>query len=65
MNATYPATLVVHTPKGPEPCCDKHAAAMRGLMSMLGAHVLTVPASDGAECANCRNEAKAGPKEAA
>lgn len=57
MTPTYPATLVLHTPNGPEPCCDKHAAALRGLMSMLGAHVLTVPAPEGSECANCRNEA--------
>lgn len=52
------ATLVVHTPKGPEPCCDKHAAQVRGVMFLLGAHVFTVPAADGAECTNCLNEAK-------
>lgn len=52
------ATLVVHTPKGPEPCCDKHAAQLRGAMFLLGSHVYTVPAAAGQECANCVNEAK-------
>jgi len=55
---THSATLVVHTPKGPEPCCDKHAAELRGAMFLLGACVYTVPASAGAQCANCINEVK-------
>lgn len=54
--AAYPATLIVHTPKGQEPCCDKHAAQLRGAMFLLAAHVFTVPAEAGAECNNCRNE---------
>ena len=58
MKTHFPATLVLHTPNGPEPCCDKHAAALRGVMSMFGANVLTVPAPAGSECANCRNEAQ-------
>lgn len=51
------ATLVVHTPKGPEACCDKHAAQLRGVMFLLGACVYTVPAAASTECANCINEA--------
>lgn len=52
------ATLVVHTPKGPEPCRDKHAAQIRGAMFLLGSHVYTVPAAAGQVCANCVSEAK-------
>jgi hypothetical protein len=54
----HPASLVVHTPKGPESCCDKHAAQLRGAMFLLGACVYTVPAAADAQCANCVNEAK-------
>jgi len=58
MTTPFPATLVLHTPKGEQSYCDKHAAEVRGAMSLLGAKVLTVPAPVGSECADCRDEAR-------
>jgi len=52
------ATLVVHTPDGPQPCCDRHAAEVRGAMFLLSAAVYTVPAPRGQRCATCVREAK-------
>lgn len=58
MTTTFPATLVLHTPKGETPCCDKHAAELRGALSLLGGQVLTVPAPVDSECVDCRAEAR-------
>ena len=55
----HPAEVTVHTPTGPVHCCVKHARNLEGFMRMLGAHSHAVKAPDGAECANCINEAKA------
>ena len=54
----YPATFTMHTPSGPTHCCVKHARQLESLMRMLGAHTNAVKAPEGAECANCKNEAK-------
>lgn len=56
MTTPFPATLVLHTRTGEKACCDKHAAEVRGAMSLLGAQVLTVPAPEGSECSYCRAE---------
>ena len=55
----HPAEFTVHTPTGPAHSCIKHARQIEGLMRLLGAHTHAVKAPDGAECANCINEAKA------
>lgn len=55
---TYPATLLVHCPQGPEPCCEKHARGLMGLMRFMGAHTVAQKIDPGLECNNCRNEAK-------
>lgn len=55
----HPAEFTVHTPTGPVHSCIKHARQIEGLMRLLGAHTHAVKAPDGAECANCINEAKA------
>ena len=55
----HPAEFTVHTPTGPVHSCVKHARQIEGFMRMLGAHTHAVKAPDGAECANCINEAKA------
>lgn len=54
----HAATRVVHTPSGPAHACDEHAEQLTGLYSFLGAHVVHTGAPDGAQCANCINEAK-------
>ncbi len=51
------ATLVVHTPDGPQPCCDRHAAEVRGALFLLSAQVYTVPAAKGQRCTTCMREA--------
>jgi hypothetical protein len=53
-----PATFIDHTPSGPTPCCAAHAQKIEGLMRFLGAHVNFTKAPDGAQCANCENEAR-------
>ncbi len=53
----YPAGWTVHTPSGETNCCTKHAMQLKALMSLMGAHVNTHVAPDGAECENCKNEA--------
>ena len=60
----YPATFTMHTPSGPTHCCVKHARQLESLMRMLGAHTNAVKAPEGAECANCKNEAKHMPSNA-
>jgi hypothetical protein len=58
MIAKYPATMIVHTAQGPEPCCDKHAIMVKNLFQFMGSHVNATPAAESAECNNCRNEAR-------
>ena len=57
--APYPASLIVHTPSGPVPACEAHAAKIKVLLSFMGCHTNATPAPEGAECPNCRNAAKA------
>lgn len=52
------AIITMHTPTGPTHCCMKHARQLERLMRMLGAHTNAVKAPEGAECENCKNEAK-------
>ncbi len=54
----YPAAVTMHCPTGPVHSCYMHAAQIRGLMGFLGTHVGETDAPDGAQCANCVNEAK-------
>jgi hypothetical protein len=56
----YPAVFTMHTPSGPTDCCVKHARAVENLFRFMGAHVNATKAPDGAQCANCINEAKKG-----
>ena len=59
----YPATLIVHTVNGSEPCCINHADKLIRVMNFLGAGARVDCADDATECNNCRNEAeKAGGK---
>ena len=51
------ALLTVHTPSGPTYACEHHALQIAGLMRFMGCHTHTTAAPDGAECANCKNEA--------
>jgi hypothetical protein len=53
----YPATHIIHTVQGPEPCCAKHAVMLRNLMQFMGSGVNATVAPEGSECNNCRNEA--------
>jgi hypothetical protein len=56
---TFPATCVAHWPSGPVSCCAAHANALVAIGQVMACNVaVTLPAPDGAECANCKNEAK-------
>lgn len=54
----YAAVWTVHTPSGPTDACEAHADKIQRLMSFLGAYTNKTHAPEGAECANCLNEAK-------
>jgi hypothetical protein len=54
----YAAVWTVHTPTGPTDACEAHADKIQVLMSFLGAYTNKTPAPEGAQCANCINEAK-------
>lgn len=56
--AQHPATVTVHTPSGPTHACADHARKLAGLLAFLGTHAAVTEAPEGAECANCQNEAK-------
>jgi hypothetical protein len=56
----FPATRIVHWPTGPVAACDEHSLQLLGLSRFLGAHVGVSNAPDGAECGNCKNEARNG-----
>ena len=59
--AEYPATHVAHWATGPVNCCEEHARQIAGMGRFLRTHVaVTVPAPEGSECSNCRNEAGGG-----
>lgn len=60
MNAPvrFPAVFTMHTPQGPTHCCVKHARQAEALFRFMGAYTNATKAPDGAECANCINEAK-------
>lgn len=54
------ATQIVHWPGKDTAACDKHAARLRGLASMMGFPVSsTIALSEDIPCANCSNEEKA------
>lgn len=53
------ATQIVHWPGKDTAACDRHAAQLRGLASMMGFPVSsTIALSEDIPCANCANEAK-------
>jgi hypothetical protein len=52
----FPATMLVHWPSGPVPCCDEHGRQLIGLGSFLGSHVVATTLDAPAECVNCMNE---------
>jgi bacterioferritin-associated ferredoxin len=54
----YPATVTAHTVSGPVHSCEAHAQGIKALMSCMGTHVNFTAAPEGAQCANCVNEAK-------
>lgn len=54
----FPATLTVHAPSGPTFACTRHASEIAAVLVCMGATAAMVPAPDGAQCANCINEAK-------
>jgi len=53
----FPAVWIVHTPNGPEPCCELHKHKLVNLMRFLGvhAHAETSTQTD-LVCNNCVNE---------
>lgn len=55
---SFPAVCTVHTVNGPTHCCAKHAAALKTLMSFMGASTNMTVLEEPQECANCLNEAK-------
>jgi hypothetical protein len=53
------ATWMVHTPSGPEPCCDRHKVKLVNLVRFLGGHAYAEPmAVTTTPCNNCVNEQK-------
>ena len=56
----HPATQLVETVQGVEPCCDKHARQLAVLMGFMGSMTSSrpIPSGEEHECNNCRNEAK-------
>ena len=54
----FPATFTVHTPQGPTHCCAKHLRWVENLFFFMGAHTKSTKAPEGAQCANCKIEAK-------
>ena len=54
----FPATKTVHWASGPVFCCDRHAAVLAHLGTVMGfSAAVTHAVPDGAECINCKNEA--------
>ena len=53
----FPATVIVHTPSGPVSACQVHADKLQRIFAFLGCSTNATLAAEGAECANCRNEA--------
>lgn len=53
----YPATMIVHWPTGPTPCCDDHGQQLISLGNYLGSHIVATQLTEPAECENCVNEA--------
>ena len=54
----YAAVWTVHTPSGPTDACEAHAEKLAALFRFMGAYTNKTPAPEGAQCANCLNEAK-------
>lgn len=54
----YAAVWTVHTPSGPTDACEAHADKLQRLIQFMGAYTNKTPAPEGAQCANCINEAK-------
>lgn len=52
------ATQIVHWPGEDTPCCDSHAAKLKGLGAMLFGPVSSTACSEEILCTNCVNEAK-------
>lgn len=57
----FPATFLVHTLQGAEPCCVKHAKRLEIYMRSLFVHIKPTKAPKGSICNNCVNEARAKP----
>ena len=55
--AGFPATVTCHWPSKPVHACYHHAEHIVGLGRFMGAHIAVTVAPEGAECANCVNEA--------
>jgi hypothetical protein len=51
----FPASVLVHWPTGPVPCCDEHGRQLIALGNFLGSHVVASPLNIPGECINCVN----------
>lgn len=58
MKSQFPATLIVHTPSGPVPCCDSHAEQLTRLIRFIGGHINHTAAMPEDQCSNCINSYK-------
>jgi hypothetical protein len=57
---TFPAVFTMHCPSGSTNACVKHARGIETLFGrMFGLRVPATAASEGSQCDNCLNEAKA------
>lgn len=57
----FPAVFTMHTPSGATDCCVRHARMAERIFRAMGFHTNATKAAEGAECANCVNEAELGP----
>ena len=55
---TFPATVTVHTPEGWSQSCERHARMIESRFEEMESYSYRNKAPDGAECKNCKIEAK-------
>ena len=54
----FPAAVIVHTPNGETPACNRHARAISRVFGAMGWQTWTTPLLGFAPCQNCINEHK-------
>ena len=50
------ATKIAHWPNQDVPCCDEHAAQIKGVGEAIGLSVSFSDVTEDAECVNCQTE---------